>query len=132
MTEKGQGKQYEFDIAKNRLEFLGSLVAEKGISYYRFNMEKSSQSAEHLVSVLRTLLVEIDEEGRENGYDVDAMYEKIDTLERRIQNESSKFQFKTIRSKIEDVNQTIEKIRKDAGLDIPSKTRKEKGQEMLK
>lgn len=134
--EELEGTQY--DLRQSRLDILGRLVQEKTVVYLNLRKDPSLDQCKKYLDILATFYRNIKFYGQEESSDTQSTIEsKVDSCEKRIRNlrRSDSVNDRVIsdvRKELEDVDDLIDELRIEVGLDIPREKSKPEGMEMMR
>lgn len=127
-----QKKESKWDLGKSQSELLGFLVQKKSLSYLDFRRNRDVDSAENYLNTLAATFVDIRKYDPQNDV-CEEIQDKIDSAEKKLDQarDFGEFDAKSFEQELLEINQMVDELRLDIGLDLPFKTNKEEGMEML-
>lgn len=125
-VEKGET---EFDLRSSRLKLIGKLVEEKTIIYLQTIREKSDDNLRNYFYVVKTIYRNVKGYARDNEDHKDRIENIDDYIEKIEKNlgENSEtiltdYERKNIFQDLEEMEDQVQALRMDVGLDIPRKS----------
>jgi len=124
--EKGET---EFDLRSSRLKLIGKLVEEKTIIYLQTIREKNDENLRNYFYVVKTIYRNVKGYARDNE-DHEERIDNIDSYIKKIENKLSQnanlvmndYERKEIFELLEEMEDQVQSLRMDVGLDIPRKS----------